>query len=180
MRHRIGIDTLRRELDAVHAASADNSSSRNNHRHTSSSSSSNITPPSPACSSTLTNEDVWATNGYLTIPSESTANGHSYNHHGSTAVGDKIPGYRTSAGMFGQLLECELSRDTGKLCFMLRASPLDVFDNQSLSHQLVVFLFPRTHSAIIRFVLSSFAFALEAAAYASAIACRNPVQAAYL
>lgn len=94
LRHRIGIETLRRELDAVHASQAaaanyHSSNHYNNHTcRTSSSSSSSI----------VTIEDTaWTANGYLNIQPE-TANGY-YSPHNNAAVGDKIPGFRTSAGM---------------------------------------------------------------------------------
>lgn len=105
-RHRIGIETLRRELDAVHAsnaaaAAAANNNNHTHHRHSSSSNSQIVTPPSPASSTSYTTfeDTAWTLNGYLTIPVESTE----YSHYNSSPVGDKIPGFRTSAGMFSHL-----------------------------------------------------------------------------
>lgn len=91
LRHRIGIETLRRELDASHQAqAAANVVAANNY----------ATPPSSA-TSTLTTEDAWASNGYFAVPLD---NPHkNYN----PAVRDIIPGFRTSAGMYSIVCSSE-------------------------------------------------------------------------
>lgn len=71
LRHRIGIETLKRELQANSLSSA------NLLTHT----------------QTLTVEEHWDGHDYLSVDWNSR-----YEYHHNGAVGDKIPGFRTSAG----------------------------------------------------------------------------------
>lgn len=72
LRHRIGIETLKRELQQANTLS-----SNNNSIHT----------------QTLTVQEHWDGHDYLSVDWNSR-----YNYHQNGAVGDKIPGFRTSAG----------------------------------------------------------------------------------
>ena len=103
LRHRIGIETLRRELDAVHASSAAQAANHKRcHSHTTSTTSTSSTS---STAPSISPDDAWLPNAYLSTPCESVAKAYSHKHHHNGAVGDKIPGFRTSAGKLVRLAE---------------------------------------------------------------------------
>ncbi|KAF1348985.1 hypothetical protein BDV97DRAFT_354767 [Delphinella strobiligena] len=91
LRHRIGIETLRRELVALHASSA----ATNQHTKIAPSF---ISSPPTSTPLLAVDEYLWAAND---SPYECT-NGSNHKHH-NAAVGEYIPGYRTSAAFLSSL-----------------------------------------------------------------------------
>ncbi|KAL1303454.1 hypothetical protein AAFC00_006842 [Neodothiora populina] len=100
LRARIGIETLRKELDAAHASQASTTAAKHHRR-------ASTTPSSPSTSSTssiATFGDIpWTPNGYLSVPSDNPEPLTTQKHYNAATVGDIIPGYRTSAAFLSSL-----------------------------------------------------------------------------
>ncbi|GAB7350690.1 hypothetical protein MBLNU459_g1252t1 [Dothideomycetes sp. NU459] len=99
LRHRIGIETLKRELQANSSSSSSSSNNNNNnHNHSARAGSTHTHAHAHSQSQTLTLEEHWAGHDLLSIDW-----GSRHESHQNGAVGDKIPGFRTSAAFLSSL-----------------------------------------------------------------------------